>query len=142
MLGINPFSSSKQEDSDDQVQPIDSENGKFDTIVAPAREEGFKQCFLNENCWFTVRINAKHISKLKCIATYQVASVAAITHIAEIEAILPYNDTGKYMIQFTKAATAIVPIPRPENSEVSIQSSRYGWQDRLLMAKNLDEVWM
>jgi hypothetical protein len=95
------------------------------TIVVPAREEGFKQRFLNENCWFAVRINAKHISKLKFIAAYQVALVAAITHIAEVEAILPYNDTGKYMIKFKGPATAIVPIPRPENSEVNMQSFRY-----------------
>jgi len=86
-------------------------------------------------------INAKHISKLKFIAAYQVAPVAAITHIAEIEAIVPYNDTGKYMIKFKGAATAIVPIRRPESSEVNMQSSRYALRDKLLAAKNLDQVW-
>ncbi len=141
MLGINAFTPPKQEDPNDQVQPVGSENDKFDTIVVPAREEGFKQRFLNENCWFAVRINAKHISKLKFIAAYQVAPVAAITHIAEVEAILPYNDTGKYMIKFKGPATAIVPIPRPENSEVNMQSSRYALREKLLTAKNLDEVW-
>ncbi|MBP6781529.1 MAG: hypothetical protein KA148_13490 [Ottowia sp.] len=141
MLGINAFTPPKQEDPSDQVQPVGSENDKFDTIVVPAREEGFKQRFLNENCWFAVRINAKHISKLKFIAAYQVAPVAAITHIAEVEAILPYNDTGKYMIKFKGPATAIVPIPRPENSEVNMQSSRYALREKLLAAKNLDEVW-
>ena len=80
MLGINAFTPPKQEDPSDQVQPVGSENDKFDTIVVPAREEGFKQRFLNENCWFAVRINAKHISKLKFIAAYQVAPVAAIIH--------------------------------------------------------------
>jgi hypothetical protein len=141
MLGINAFTPPKQEDPSDQVQPVGSENDKFDTIVVPAREEGFKQRFLNENCWFAVRINAKHISKLKFIAAYQVAPVAAITHIAEVDAILPYNDTGKYMIKFKGPATAIVPIPRPENSEVNMQSSRYALREKLLAAKNLDEVW-
>ncbi|MEW5823898.1 MAG: helix-turn-helix domain-containing protein [Pseudomonadota bacterium] len=141
MLGINAFTPPKQEDPSDPVQPVGSENDKFDTIVVPAREEGFKQRFLNENCWFAVRINAKHISKLKFIAAYQVAPVAAITQIAEVEAILPYNDTGKYMIKFKGPATAIVPIPRPENSEVNMQSSRYALREKLLAAKNLDEVW-
>lgn len=55
--------------------------------------------------------------------------------------ILPYNDTGKYMIKFKGPATAIVPIPRPENSEVNMQSSRYALRERLLAAKHLDEVW-
>ena len=141
MLGINAFTQPKQEDANDQVQPVGSENDKFDPIVVPAREEGFKQRFLNENCWLAVRINEKHISKLKFIAAYQVAPVAAITHIAEVEAILPYNDTGKYMIKFKGPATAIVPIPRPENSEVNMQSSRYALREKLLAAKNLDEVW-
>ncbi len=141
MLSINAFTPLKQEDPTDQVQPIGSDNDKFDTIVVPAREEGFKQRFLNENCWFSVRINAKHISKLKFIAAYQVAPVAAITHIAEVDLVLPYNDTGKYMIKFKGPATAIVPIPRPENSEVNMQSSRYALREKLLAAKNLDEVW-
>ncbi|WP_054286381.1 hypothetical protein [Gulbenkiania mobilis] len=114
---------------------------QFDTIIVPAREEGFRQRFLNENCWFAVRINAKHISKLKFIAAYQVAPVTAITHIAEVEAILPYNDTRKYMIKFKGPATAIAPISRPENSDVSMQSPRYALREKLLTAKNLDEVW-
>ncbi len=141
MLGINAFTLPKQEDFNEQVQPVGSDNDKFDTIVVPAREEGFKQRFLNENCWFAVRINAKHIPKLKFIAAYQVAPVAAITHIAEIETIIPYNDTGKYLIKFKEAATAIVPIPRPENSEVNMQSSRYALQEKLLTARDLDQVW-
>ncbi|WP_242610549.1 hypothetical protein [Burkholderia vietnamiensis] len=73
----------------DQVQPIGSDSDKFDTIVVPARDEGFKDTFLDKNCWYAVRINAKHISKLRYIAAYQVAPIAAITHIAEIESIVP-----------------------------------------------------
>lgn len=78
---------------------------------------------------------------LKFIAAYQVAPVGAITHIAEIGSIVPYNGTGKYMIKFKEAATAIAPIPRQDNSEVSMQSSRYALREKLLAAKNLDEVW-
>ncbi|HDR9028546.1 TPA: GIY-YIG nuclease family protein [Burkholderia vietnamiensis] len=141
MLGINAFTPSKIEDVSDQVQPIGSDSDKFDTIVVPARDEGFKDTFLDKNCWYAVRINAKHISKLRYIAAYQVAPIAAITHIAEIESIVPYNDTGKYKINFKEAATAIVPIPRPEVTDVNMQSSRYALRDKLLAAKNLDEVW-
>jgi predicted GIY-YIG superfamily endonuclease len=141
MLGINAFTPPKQEDWSDQVQPIGSENDEFDTIVVPAREEGFRERFLNEHCWFSVRIDAKRISKLKFIAAYQVAPVAAITHIAEIETVVPYNDTGKYIITFKEAATEIDPIPRLESSDANLQSSRYALRDKLLAAKNLDEVW-
>jgi hypothetical protein len=141
MLGINAFTPPKSENQSDQVQPIHMDSDKFDTIVVPAREEGFKQRFLSENCWFAVRINSNHISKLKYIAAYQVAPVAAITHIAEIDTILPYNNSGKYIIQFKGKATKIPSIQRPEKSEISIQSSRYALKDKLLAAKNLDQVW-
>ena len=45
------------------------------------------------------------------------------------------------IIKFKGAATAIVPIPRPESSEVNMQSSRYALREKLLAAKNLDQVW-
>ena len=109
MIGINAFTPQRKENTSDQVQLVGSEGGQFDTIVVPAREEGFHRRFLNDNCWFAVRINAKHISKLKFIASYQVAPIAAITHIAEIESIKLYNDTGKYMIKFKGEATEIAP---------------------------------
>jgi hypothetical protein len=67
--------------------------------------------------------------------------VAAITHIAEIDTIVPYSDSGKYLINFKGAATAIVPIPRTDQSEANMQSPRYALRDTLLAAKTLDEVW-
>lgn len=143
MLGINAFTPRKQQEPNNPVQLAGSEHDTFDTIVVPAREEGFRQRFLNENCWFAIRINTKHIPKLKFIAAYQVAPVAAITHIAEIDSIQPYNNTGKYMITFKGAAVAIEPpIRRPTHSEVNMQSPRYALRDKLLAAKNLDEVWL
>ncbi|AVP97758.1 excinuclease ABC subunit C [Ahniella affigens] len=141
MLGINAFTAPKLADLDDQVQPVGSDAEKFDTIVVPAREEGFRQVFLNEHCWYAIRINAKHIAKLKYIAAYQVAPVGAITHIAEVKSIKPYNDTGKYLVEFKAPATPIVPIPRLETSHTNMQSSRYALRDKLMAAKSLDDVW-
>jgi len=141
MLGMNAFTAPKVGDPADFVQPVGPDSDKFDTIVVPAREEGFKAAFLEQHCWYAVRINAKHLSKLKFIAAYQVAPVAAITHLAEIEEIVPYNDTGKYKILFKGSPSAVVPIPRPELSEVNMQSSRYALREKLLAAKTLDEIW-
>jgi len=145
MLGINAFTPPKLGDTvEEQVQPISrsaNEDDLFDTIVVPAREEGFQQRFINENCWFAIRINAKHISKLKYIAVYRVAPIAAITHLAEISEIVPYENTGKYLLKFKSSAETIGPIPRLEISEVNMQSPRYALKDKLVIAKNLDEVW-
>jgi hypothetical protein len=106
-----------------------------------ARDDGFRDVFLGQNSWYAVRINAKHIAKLKYIAAYQVAPVAAITHTAEIQSIVPHGDNGKYRINFKAPATAIVPIPRPEVSDINMQSSRYALREKLLAAKSLDQVW-
>jgi hypothetical protein len=141
MLGINAFTPRKQSDPTKVMQQVCPENEGFDTIVVPAREEGFRQRFLGENCWFAVRIDARHIAKLKFIAAYQVAPVAAITHLAEIDVIVPYNETGKYMLKFKGTPTGIAPIPRLKDSEVNMQSARYALRDKLLSAKNLDEIW-
>lgn len=144
MLGINAFTPPKLGDTvDEQVQPV-SMNGadaEFDTVVVPAREEGFQQRFINENCWFAIRINARHLNKLKYIAAYRVAPIGAITHIAEIASIEPYGNTGKYLLKFKGAATTVGPIPRQESDVANLQSPRYALRDKLQVAKHLDAIW-
>lgn len=147
MLGINaftPITHPPVSDSTDPVEasyPLDSQSSMVDTLVVPAREEGFQQRFLAENCWFAVRINPEKITKLKYIAAYRVAPIAAITHIAEILSIVPYENTGKYLIRFKSAARAIDPIPRQASSTISMQSPRYAQHQKLLAASHLDQVW-
>ncbi|SJM92540.1 Excinuclease ABC, C subunit domain protein [Crenothrix polyspora] len=142
MLGINAFSAPKLGDKiEEQIQPMVPDAEKFDTIVVPAREEGFQQRFINEKCWFAIRINAKHISKIKYIAAYRVAPIAAITHLAEIEHIEPYGNTGKYLLKFKNMPITIGPIPRIESSEVNMQSPRYALREKLLTAAHLDKIW-
>ena len=65
---------------------------------------------------------------------------AAITHLAEVEEIVPNNDTGKLKIVFNDDPTAIVLIPRPEVSEGNIQSLRDALRERVLAVKTLDDV--
>lgn len=140
MLGINAFTPPKS--APDEVEPVGTgDNDGFDTVVVPAREEGFNSVFLGENAWYAIRINARHIPRLKYIAGYQVAPVSAITHVAEIASIVPYNNTGKYKIIFKEPAKQIQPIPRSDASTVSMQSARYALHEKLMAAKTLDEVW-
>lgn len=144
MLGINAFSAPKAAELEASLHAAnveDSGNGNFDTVIVPAREEGFNKRFIGENCWFAIRIGAKQIPKLKYIAAYQVAPVGAVTHVAEIASITPYENSGKFLLTFKGPAQKIEPKCRTEYSNVNMQSPRYAQRDKLLKAKDLDDIW-
>ena len=64
---------------------------EIDTIVAPARSEGFHEVFLGKNRWYAIRIQSSMKPKIHYIAVYQVAPVSAITHVAEVADIEPWK---------------------------------------------------
>lgn len=110
-----------------------------DTIIVPAREDGFKEVFLGENQWYKIRIGAAMKEKIKYIAAYQSSPISAVTHIAEIEDIKPYEDSGKYVVIFKAAAKEIGPI-KPKESKYSPQGPVYAKREDLLKAKNLEDA--
>ncbi len=112
---------------------------RSDTIVVPAREQGFKEVFLGENRWSAIRIGAAMKEKIKYIAAYQIKPVSAVTHIAEVKEIRPYKDTGKYALIFRGPAQEIGPIPL-KDPQKSPQSPVYVNRDELLKASSFDEV--
>lgn len=67
---------------------------EIDTIVVPAREDGFNETFQGEDCWHAIPLNSSMIPKIKYVAAYQVAPVSAITHIAEVNSIEQWKDTN------------------------------------------------
>ena len=115
----------------------------IDTIVVPARDEGFQETVLGENRWYAVRIHGSMIPKIKHLAVYRVAPVSAITHIAPVQSIEPWHNSGKYVLNFAEAIEETPrPIPMiPRGKVKAPQSIRYTSRDRLMAAKNLDEVF-
>lgn len=115
---------------------------EVDTVVVPAREDGFKEVFVGEDCWYSVRINDAMIGQIKYIAAYRVAPISAITHVAEVRSIEPYKDTGKMILYFSQPAKEISPIKMVKGGKVKgPQSIRYTTLDLLAQAKNLDDVF-
>lgn len=115
---------------------------ELDAIVVPAREEGFQETFLGENKWYAIRIHSSMLKKIKYIAAYRVAPESAITHIAEVESIEQWQDTNKYVLNFTEPAQSIGPIHLvPKGKVKAPQAPRYTTRALLLNAKNIDEAF-
>ena len=115
---------------------------EIDTVVVSAREDGFNETFLGENRWYAIRIHSSMIPKLRYLATYQIAPVSAITHIAEVASVEPWKDSGKYVLNFKEPARKIGPLPLVSGGKVTApQAPRYTSSVRLQKAKTLDDVF-
>jgi len=115
---------------------------EIDTVVVPAREEGFHATFLGENCWHAIRLHGTMRPQIKYIAVYRVAPISAITHIAPVETVEPYGESGKYILKFAESAREITPITLVKGGRVKpLYNLRYTTLSRLENARTLDEVW-
>lgn len=135
----------------DVSEPADEADGdkqpsldpaEIDTIVVPAREEGFKETFLGEDCWYKIRIHSSMIPRIKYVAAYQTAPTSAVTYIAPVRDIEPYKDSNKYILYFSEPAQRIGPISLVSNGRVKApQAPRYTSKERLEKATTLDEAF-
>ena len=137
-----PFKEGVPESSNgEKAQP--QEIKEVDTIVCPAREEGFKHAFLDNNAWWQIRISPTLIPNLKHIAMYETKPVSAIRWVADIKqnGVQPYKNTGKYIV-YLEEKRQIGPIKLDEDKKgIAPQSSRYTTYEKLVSAKNISELW-
>ena len=115
---------------------------EIDTIVVPARDEGFEDVFMNENRWWAIRIHSSMIPKIKYIASYRVSPISAITHVAPVSSIEQWKDTNKYVVNFLETPQKIKPIKLvPKGFVKAPQGPRYTSKSKLDNARNLDEAF-
>lgn len=125
------------------TKPIDV--SEFDTVIVPARIDGFEQTFLAKNEWYAIRIHSsmRDPNVLRYIAAYQVAPTSAITHYAEIDDIQPYEDSGKFRVIFKSPAQKIGPIKLDTDMSgqgIAPQGPRYTTFTRLKAAKTMSDL--
>ena len=122
-----------------QRRPVNP--AELDTIVVPARSEGFRATFLGENRWYAIRVHASMRDQIKWIAAYQVAPISAITHVAPVRSVEPWGDSGKFVVNFKAAAQEIDPIRLVGHGRAAgIQGPRYTTKARLDAAKSVSDL--
>lgn len=125
---------------DKQEEPMTQDD--IDTVVVPAREDGFQETFLKENRWYAVRIHGAIRPQIKYIAAYQVAPYSAITYVAPVSSIEPWGDTTKVVVNFAEPARKIGPIPLLRHGRVKApQNLRYTNYERLVHAQSIEDIW-
>jgi hypothetical protein len=109
-----------------------------DTLIVPARKDGFDKVFLGENSWYSIRIKEERLKQIKYIAGYQVAPISAITHVAEVKEIVPADEPGKFKVLFKGEAKEISPIKMGKKSK--IQGPAYCEFEKLRTASSIDDL--
>lgn len=98
---------------------------ELDTIVVPAREEGFNRVFLGESCWYEIKISSSLLQKIKYVAAYQTSPVSAITYYAEVSNIEKYKDSNKYILYFKNKAIKLEnPVKNSAKKSIVLRSPR------------------
>ena len=128
-------------DANDDQEIIDK--SKFDTIVVPARKEGFERVFIGENRWWEIKFSKKMQPQIKYIAAYQTRPISQITHIAEIDNVKPWEDTLKYVVNFKAPAQKLSqPIKYVHGGKTKpVYCPRFAEHSKLINAKTLDDLW-
>ncbi len=119
---------------------VESPTSMPDTVIVPARKDGFEKVFLGEDCWYSIRISGGMIDRIKFIAAYQTDPIRAITHYAAVDRIEPYGEDGKYKLIFSEKAKPIGPIPFADAPPGSMQGPRYTTVGKLKAAKKLSDL--
>jgi hypothetical protein len=127
-------------------EELEEEQGRsttrdFDTVVCPAFEDGFKQAYVENNAWWAIRLSHNAREKIHHLAIYEKAPAAVVRHVAEIDRIEPYKNSGKYKV-FLKNKQEVRPIPLDKDKKgVAPQAPRFTTYDKLRKAKKISELW-
>ncbi len=114
---------------------------EFDTVICPAFEDGFKHAYIDNDAWWAIRLSQKAREQLKYLAIYEKSPVASIQHLADIDRIEPYKDSGKFIV-YLKNKRKIKPITLDKDKRgIAPQASRYTTLNKLMKADKISDLW-
>ena len=145
LVGVEIFNEAKKirVKSEEPTLDQNADDTTEDTIVVSAHEEGFKEVFLGEDCWYPVAISSVRKKEIRYIAAYLIGESkgeSKITHIADIDMIEEYGDGKKYKLNFKGKAKKIGPIGG-SSGKGKMRNLRYFNRNRLLEAKDLKDLF-
>jgi len=147
MLSILPIVGLRAFETANIIKPVPAsfpkskEKMMIDTVVVPAQPEGFKTAYMGEHAWWAIRIAQPKLEMIKWVAAYQVSPISQITHIAEVDRIEPFGDSGKYKIFFKGPPTALeVPVPYGSAPSGVMQAPRYTTREKVMTAKSVLDI--
>jgi hypothetical protein len=115
---------------------------EFDTVVCAAHEEGFQSAFIEQNAWWAIRLSQEARERLKYLAIYQKAPIGAVTHVAEIERIEPYKNSGKFILYLkNKQTVGPIKIDGGGKRGIAPQAPRFTTIARVKQANKLSDLW-
>ena len=131
------------EEEEKVIKKVESgQKPDWDTIVCPAKEDGFIEAFLGKKAWWQVPLRQQTIPFIKYIAIYQSGPISKITYYGKVKEIKPYENTGKFIIYLDGDPIKLDnPIGHGKNKYLHPQGSKYAKIKDILIAKSLDDVF-
>jgi len=117
---------------------------EVDTIVCPARSEGFKEVFLAQNRWYAIRMSAAMIPQIKYIAMYETKPYSGIRWIGYVQDIKPFKDSDKFEVILSEREKLDNPLrltPEERKKRVAPQGPRYTKMKLIKKAKKLSDIF-
>jgi len=117
---------------------------EVDTIVCPARPEGFKEVFLAQNRWYAIRMSAAMIPQIKYIAMYETNPYSGIRWIGYVQDIKPFKDSDKFEVILSEREKLDNPLrltPEERKKRVAPQGPRYTKMKLIKKAKKLSDIF-
>lgn len=126
---------------------LNIEDTSKDTLIVPAKPEGFEDVFIRENRWYHIRISDEKINQIKYIAAYEAHNNKFIQYYAEVDYIENSKIKEGYKVVYFKNKATLLPNNRKiqlgKNKYYAPQSIRYVSSEKLFdeNVRTLDQLF-